>query len=60
MLHRLDASTRFAPGSLQRPGDEFAHVRDEARNFDSRGTDANFETHSFHMVEKEEKWGYAQ
>ncbi len=25
---------------------------------DSRGTDPNFETHSFHMVEKEERWGY--
>ena len=27
---------------------------------DSRGTDANFETLSFHMTEKEEKWGYVQ
>lgn len=25
---------------------------------DSRGMDANFETHSFHMTEKEERWGY--
>ena len=30
------------------------------RLLDSRGTDANFETDSFHMVEKEEKWGYVQ
>jgi myo-inositol 2-dehydrogenase/D-chiro-inositol 1-dehydrogenase len=30
------------------------------RLLDSRGMDANFETHSFHMVEKEEKWGYVQ
>ena len=30
------------------------------RLFDSRGMDPNFETVSFHMVEKEEKWGYAQ
>ncbi len=30
------------------------------RIFDSRGMDANFETLSFHMAEKEEKWGYAQ
>ena len=28
------------------------------RLFDSRGMDANFETMSFHMVEKEERWGY--
>ncbi len=27
---------------------------------DSRGMDADFETKSFHMVEKEERWGYAQ
>lgn len=27
---------------------------------DSRGTDANFETHWFQMLEKNEKWGYAQ
>ncbi|CAN5411895.1 inositol 2-dehydrogenase [soil metagenome] len=27
---------------------------------DSRGMDANFETHSFHMREKEERWGYVQ
>ena len=30
------------------------------RLFDSRGMDANFETLSFHMTEKEEKWGYVQ
>ncbi|MCC7308146.1 MAG: Gfo/Idh/MocA family oxidoreductase [Acidobacteria bacterium] len=30
------------------------------RLFDSRGMDANFETLSFHMAEKEAKWGYAQ
>ena len=30
------------------------------RLFDSRGMDANFETMSFHMVEKEERWGYVQ
>jgi myo-inositol 2-dehydrogenase/D-chiro-inositol 1-dehydrogenase len=30
------------------------------RLFDSKGTDPNFETHSFHMFEKEEKWGYIQ
>jgi myo-inositol 2-dehydrogenase/D-chiro-inositol 1-dehydrogenase len=30
------------------------------RLFDSRGTDPNFETHSFHMLEKDEKWGYVQ
>ena len=30
------------------------------RLFDSNGTDSNFETHSFHMFEKEEKWGYLQ
>lgn len=30
------------------------------RLFDSKGYDANFETHSFHMTEKEERWGYAQ
>ncbi len=27
---------------------------------DSRGEDANFQTHSFHMSEKEERWGYVQ
>lgn len=27
---------------------------------DSRGMDANFETTSFHMTDKEEKWGYVQ
>ena len=30
------------------------------RLFDSRGMDPNFETLSFHMFEKEEKWGYLQ
>jgi len=30
------------------------------RLFDSRGMDANFETRSFHMSEKEERWGYVQ
>lgn len=30
------------------------------RLFDSSGMDANFETLSFHMTEKEEKWGYVQ
>ena len=30
------------------------------RLLDSRGMDANFETMSFHMVEKEERWGYVQ
>ena len=30
------------------------------RLFDSRGMDANFETRSFHMNEKEERWGYVQ
>lgn len=30
------------------------------RLFDSRGMDANFETISFHMTEKEERWGYVQ
>ena len=30
------------------------------RLMDSRGMDANFETQSFHMVEKEERWGYVQ
>lgn len=27
---------------------------------DSQGTDANFETHSYQMLEKFEKWGYTQ
>ena len=27
---------------------------------DSRGMDADFETKSFHMIEKEERWGYVQ
>ena len=30
------------------------------RLLDSRGMDANFETLSFHMTEKEERWGYVQ
>lgn len=30
------------------------------RLFDSRGMDANFDTHAFHMVEKEQRWGYVQ
>ena len=30
------------------------------RLLDSSGMDANFETISFHMTEKEEKWGYLQ
>ncbi len=30
------------------------------RLLDSRGMDANFETLSFHMAEKEERWGYVQ
>jgi myo-inositol 2-dehydrogenase / D-chiro-inositol 1-dehydrogenase len=30
------------------------------RLFDSRGMDASFETLSFHMTEKEERWGYVQ
>jgi myo-inositol 2-dehydrogenase/D-chiro-inositol 1-dehydrogenase len=30
------------------------------RLLDSRGMDANFETVSFHMTEKEERWGYVQ
>lgn len=30
------------------------------RLFDSQGIDPNFETHSFHMIEKEERWGYVQ
>jgi len=30
------------------------------RLFDSQGMDPNFETKSFHMLEKEEKWGYVQ
>ena len=30
------------------------------RLLDSQGMDANFETLSFHMVEKEERWGYVQ
>jgi myo-inositol 2-dehydrogenase / D-chiro-inositol 1-dehydrogenase len=30
------------------------------RLLDSRGMDANFETQSWHMTEKEERWGYVQ
>ncbi len=30
------------------------------RLFDSRGMDANFETLSWAMTEKEERWGYVQ
>lgn len=30
------------------------------RLLDSNGMDANFETTSFHMTEKEERWGYVQ
>jgi myo-inositol 2-dehydrogenase/D-chiro-inositol 1-dehydrogenase len=30
------------------------------RLLDSRGMDANFETYSWHMTEKEERWGYVQ
>jgi len=30
------------------------------RLLDSRGMDANFETMSWHMTEKEERWGYVQ
>lgn len=30
------------------------------RLLDSNGMDPNFETHSFHMIEKEERWGYVQ
>jgi myo-inositol 2-dehydrogenase/D-chiro-inositol 1-dehydrogenase len=30
------------------------------RLLDSRGIDANFETLSWHMTEKEERWGYVQ
>ena len=30
------------------------------RVLDSRGIDANFETQSWHMTEKEERWGYVQ
>jgi myo-inositol 2-dehydrogenase/D-chiro-inositol 1-dehydrogenase len=43
----------------------FAHHRtimteEMERLIDSRGEDANFETHSFAMTEKEERWGYVQ
>src|SRR5690606_11976539 len=30
------------------------------RLLDSKGMDPNFETHAFHMIEKEERWGYVQ
>jgi myo-inositol 2-dehydrogenase/D-chiro-inositol 1-dehydrogenase len=30
------------------------------RLLDSRGMDANFDTHAYHMTEKEERWGYVQ
>ena len=30
------------------------------RLLDSKGMDANFETHTWHMTEKEERWGYVQ
>ena len=30
------------------------------RLFDSRGMDANFQTFAYHMIEKDERWGYAQ
>jgi myo-inositol 2-dehydrogenase/D-chiro-inositol 1-dehydrogenase len=30
------------------------------RLLDSKGMDANFETRSWHMAEKEERWGYVQ
>ena len=30
------------------------------RLLDSRGMNANFETRAFHMIEKEERWGYVQ
>ena len=30
------------------------------RILDSRGMDANFDTLTFHMTEKEERWGYEQ
>ena len=30
------------------------------RLLDSRGMDANFETFTWHMTEKEERWGYVQ
>ena len=43
----------------------FAHHRtimteEMERLIDSKGFDANFETISFHMTEKEERWGYVQ
>lgn len=30
------------------------------RILNSRGMDANFDTTTFHMTEKEERWGYVQ
>jgi myo-inositol 2-dehydrogenase/D-chiro-inositol 1-dehydrogenase len=30
------------------------------RLLDSQGMDANFATHTWHMTEKEERWGYVQ
>lgn len=30
------------------------------RLLDSKGHDANFETHAYHMIEKDERWGYQQ
>jgi len=30
------------------------------RLLDSRGMDPNFDTHAYHMTEKEERWGYVQ
>lgn len=43
----------------------FAHHRtlmteEMERLLDSKGMDANFETHTWHMTEKEERWGYVQ
>ena len=43
----------------------FAHHRtiiteEMERLLDSNGMDANFETYSWHMTEKEERWGYVQ
>jgi myo-inositol 2-dehydrogenase/D-chiro-inositol 1-dehydrogenase len=30
------------------------------RLLDSKGVDADYQTHAFHMIEKEERWGYVQ
>ena len=43
----------------------FAHHRtimteEMERLLDSKGMDANFETYTWHMTEKEERWGYVQ